>query len=123
MSNAKKVQSTEDQARSLYKEYKKIPLAMIQGTSESVILERMGKAAKSKAIAAEIKLFGRVAHQVSESEFIDAIVNNEVPPVKLTPEEMEVLRGGLIGTCIGIGIALGAILFAGIAVGQASRKH
>jgi len=122
MSNAQKVQVTEDQARSIYKEYKKIPLATIQGTSESDILERMGKNAKSKSVAAEIKLFGRVAHQVSETEFIDAMVKNELPPLKLTPQEMEVLRGGLVGTCVGVGISLVGIFLAGVAIGQASRR-
>lgn len=51
-------------------------------------------------VGTSIRLLGRLAHQVDAEAFAEATATGELPPMKLSAEEMEAVRGGLIGTCI-----------------------
>jgi|JI10StandDraft_1071094.scaffolds.fasta_scaffold101901_2 hypothetical protein len=53
------------------------------------------------------KLFSRVAKSTTESEFAKIIETNELPPIKLSKEEQELVKGGrtifyYIGYVVGI---------------------
>ena len=64
-------------------------------------LKKAGLTTDPMSLGIATRVLGRLAHQLSEEEFLDAVVEGEIPPVKLTTAEMELLRGGdLWGWCV-----------------------
>jgi hypothetical protein len=57
-------------------------------------------------------IFHKAAHQASESDFVEMFETGDVPPLKLTPEEMELARGGFVMSAFCIGVAIGISLIA-----------
>lgn len=73
-----------------------------------------------------IRLMGRLAHEADEETFIDALTSGQFPPMKLSAEEMEAVRGGAaltisLGACIAwtAGVAIGGTLL-GIGIAWAA---
>jgi len=62
-----------------------------------------------------MSLMGRLAHQVDEKEFADCLATGEFPPMKLTAQEQELLRGGWLITAGWV--AVGVVGAVGAAVG------
>jgi hypothetical protein len=46
-------------------------------------------------LEANLSLVSKIAKQTSKEEFVDAM-NGEMPALRLTPPEMELLKGGII---------------------------
>ena len=71
-------------------------------------------------VANSFRLLHRVARAVSEEEWQEYIEDGSIPPMKLSPEEMELARGGFcltaFGVGVGIGLAIGAIVGGAIAI-------
>ena len=59
-----------------------------------------------------IVLLRKVARSCREEEFVDFTSNNQIPAVKLTPAEMEVLKGGITPVIfvVGAGLAIAGYL-------------
>ncbi len=70
-----------------------------------------------------MNLFRKVASQVSKEEFVTSFMADEIPAVKLTAAEMEVLKGGfnkwIKAACIGAATGLAATTLVGCFVGAA----
>ena len=71
-----------------------------------------------ETFALGFRLFGRLAHQATAEEFFVALSEGDIPPMKLSAEEMEIVRGGvlatgslIIGVCVGLAVAGGGIAF------------
>jgi hypothetical protein len=47
----------------------------------------------------ELKVASKIAQQVSEKEFMEFLVTKETPAVKLSSQELEVLKGGRSKPC------------------------
>ena len=45
-------------------------------------------------VAGAARILARVAHQYDEKTFLDAVDKGEVPPLKLSSEEMQLISGG-----------------------------
>lgn len=71
---------TKQQAQQLYREF-----------SKSTLNPQIQKALKDWK---DLSLASKVAKNTTEEEFITFIVEHEVPALKLTPKEMEVIKGG-----------------------------
>lgn len=71
------------------------------------ILKKINKSADDLAPA--FRLYARVAHQYDSGTFFESITTGELPPMKLSPTEMEFLHGG--GEAETIGRIISMILF------------
>ena len=49
----------------------------------------------------ELQLAFKVAQQASEEEFVDMMASGELPPVQLTNDELESLKGGVFSGPLG----------------------
>lgn len=78
-------------------------------------LKKQGKVKNTEAAGTSFRIIQRVAHQVDEKAWLDFAKTGDLPPIKLTPKEMEVVRGGCVGTAIGIFIAACGL---GLAIGS-----
>jgi len=118
-------QITKAEASKVYTELRKIPLdqwmkadkaslgkAFSQNKIEGINVNQLGTSAK---------MFGRVAHAVDESVFVDSLINGELPPFKLTNEELEIVKGGLVPLAI-YAIYGGCVLVGGV-IGYFARPQ
>ena len=46
-------------------------------------------------LLAGLQIYARIAHECDEVDFISAFQENELPPISLTQDEMEMLNGGV----------------------------
>jgi hypothetical protein len=60
--------------------------------------------------AAAWSLCVKIARSCTEDEFVDYVQNGNSPVVKLTPEEMEMLKGGITPVIVAGLVITGAIL-------------
>lgn len=89
-----------DQARDLYSVFGKLDT----GSAE------LTKYLDSKNIPGAQKItevLKKIANNCSEKEFIDYVMTNETPAIKLTNEEMEVIKGGITPYILVVGVGAG----------------
>ena len=78
------------------------------------------KGINTKNLSNTMSAFKKVASQVSKEEFVASFMENEIPPVKLSPQEMESLKGGWLKQfCIGAASGLGAASIGGLGIALA----
>jgi hypothetical protein len=62
-----------------------------------------------KRVAGALSIISKMAQQYDENTFVEAMKTGDLPPMKLTPHEMEIARGGIGITgslLIGVGVGL-----------------
>lgn len=116
------------QTNELYEQLKAVPLDVWTKPSPGEIMASLKEAAQKSGkaefplmkdperIGMSLSLFGRVAHEYGPEELADAVNHGRFPPLKLSSEEMELVRGGAVVT-IGAGAVIGLAALAVSAVG------
>ena len=103
--------STNAQSIELYNFYKRIGP---NGLEESRIKEftgqmlAMGLTKDQEKAGTSFSLFHRVANQVNEQEWLEFVQTSQLPAIKLSAKEMELVRGGIVLSITGILGCLGA---------------
>lgn len=100
---AEHVISREECGR-LYAGLKKHDIKNLVGVDPSVFKKdsrfRKGRYEPLK-VASTIGLLGTFAHQLDEETFYNAMISGEIPAVKLTVAEMELIKGGGLPDLVG----------------------
>ena len=79
----------------LYKKLRSIPVGAFDAKKiKEIMAQKNDDLLSEPGMIDTASLFHKVASQVSESQWVDFINTQEVPPVKLTSKEMELLKGG-----------------------------
>jgi hypothetical protein len=121
---------TKDTAAQIYKKFKEVPLDKWLNTSDEDYVKGLTKsndndlrsalrttAVDAHQVGTSFRIFAKMANQLSESEFCDALITRDFPPLKLTPQEMEVLRGGIMWTAVvGVGVVGGLAVSAVVVI-------
>ena len=82
-----------------------------------------GKIKSEKNALGSFHLLHKVANQVDEKQWLNFVETNELPPLKLSAEDMELVRGGAVISIIGIlGLGLSAMWF-GYEVGKDTNQR
>lgn len=103
---------TVSQAKELYKNIGKIDLNSAQ-VKEAI---SSNKSKGPKVSEQQIAIAAKISANCTEEEFVDFVTKGEFPSVKLTKDEMEVLKGGVdpVSACILIGMGcyfVGKLIF------------
>lgn len=110
-------------ANKLYNDLKSVPKGKSLTTADIVALTKESKldlkGAAPENVCVALNLMTRLAHEKDEKTFVDALDRGEFPPMKMSPKEMELVRGGVIGTLIGCAVAG---LAAGLAIAYFTRS-
>ena len=113
-------QLTKAQISTAYQDFRGIPL---NNLVKPETLRDLAKARKAdfggkdlNRVGVGLTLLVKLAHNTNEAEFGEALSTGQLPPMKLTAEEMELARGGLWVT-----VGLIACAVAGGVVGYFSR--
>jgi hypothetical protein len=69
------------------------------------------------------KIAARVATQASIEEFSEFMIKGELPPVKLTSDEMEAMKGGFLGLGLGALFSIGSTIFGAIKGNKAAKQQ
>ena len=99
-----------------YKKLRSIPLGtldaakIVQASKELAADGRIKDAVKYQA---SVGILHKVAHQTDEKQWTQFCITGEMPPVKLTAEEMNLLQGGTFGllSCFAAGLTLGVTIY------------
>lgn len=108
---------TTEQSKEIYKHFRSLSAEDLSSfdASKDVDTEKFGDNDYSK-VGESVRLFGRIAQTCTEQEFCDMMETGETPPIKLTEQEMEVIRGGIAPL-----VLYGACLLAGAAFAYFTR--
>ena len=95
---------SNEEAAKLFAQFKAVPAdAWNEAPSEELgkALRESGESLPEgigeREFTTGIRILGQVAHEYDQETFVDVIRTGEMPPMKLSPKEMEVIRGGIIG--------------------------
>ena len=94
---------TDKQSLDVYTQLRSVPVGQLDETKVKKILSESPAFDKVKDKQRAVNVFyliQKIAHQVDEKQWLDFAQSNELPPVKLTPEEMEFVRGGAVVTLL-----------------------
>lgn len=116
------VAAQRQQVDQMYDEFRKIPLQSWIKAAPQQLATDLGKAGvdlngkNAEKFGTAVRLFGRLAHEADREAFYIAVAEGEIPPLKLSAEEMEVVRGGIAATGsfligVGIGLVVGGIAY------------
>lgn len=87
--------SEKERLTELYHCLKAVPKELWKSSNYEVVKSALSDKKVNTDQSMSFHIFGRLAHLVSGvEEFVDSIRNNELPAIKLTDQEMEVLKGG-----------------------------
>lgn len=80
----------------IYQSLRATPLKDITNAKSEDMLKRIDSKGLNLNLEtmSSLKLLGRIAHQCSETDFYDFVIENDLPPLKLTAQEMEMIKGG-----------------------------
>jgi len=59
-------------------------------------------------ITASLRMLGKVANEYDRDTFAETIQDGELPPIELTEEEMQKVRGGIVLTATAMAVATAA---------------
>ena len=103
-------QTTSEKVSGMYQELKTFDseifdqsVGEIQAAMKRENIDLGGQTPEDAAMA--FKVYGRMAHSCTSSEFSEGVENGEWPPVELSAEELEALRGG-VATTIAVGVVV-----------------
>ena len=85
-------------------------LSRIYSTLRSKSLDQIKKLNLPIGDFQSVELVHRSTQNISEGEWVSYVSRNELPPMKLSQAELEVVKGGFIGLIIRVGSCLLSIL-------------
>lgn len=97
---ARGLKPTQKEISSFYEELRRTPLNRCVTINSKrfhpfLTEEECFMARSSAMLRPSMVLLARMAHKTTKEEFSSYIMFGELPPMKLSPQEMEVLQGGL----------------------------
>ncbi len=101
--------------------------ATAEGVDESKVkaffsnAKAKGKIKNEQTALETFHLLHKIANQVDEKQWLDFAKTSELPPIKLSPAEMELARGGV---AVSVMIGIGTLIIFGLGAGyEAGRRE
>ena len=102
-------QLSNEQAADLFNQFKSVPAEAWDKASPEELSQAIQQAGQdlpngltADDLSTGVRVLGKIAHQYDQDIFVEAINDGELPPMKLSNREMEVVRGGFFGAAAAI---------------------
>jgi len=122
------VQISKEKAMQAYEKFQSVPASNWDEAKAEDLLEELDEewplddeqrdSLQPESLSVGLRVLGKVAHEYDQETFTEAAIDGEIPPLELSEQEMQFVRGGALAT-LGACAAVAGLFGTGIAIGEA----